>query len=136
MVLDETLVETVMVPETVAPESGDVIEMVGAAELLTLTITVALLVVCPVGVLATAASEWLPLESAVVSRERLNGALVTAAPVLLPSNMNCTLVVLGETLVVIGTVPETAAPWAGEVIEMVGALVLVTLIETAVLEVV
>jgi hypothetical protein len=136
VVLDEALAETVMVPETVAPESGDVIEMVGAAELLTLTITVALLVVCPVSALATAASEWLPLESAVVSRERLNGALVTAAPVLLPSNMNCTPVVLGETLVVIGTIPETVAPWAGEVIEMAGALVLVTLIEIAVLELV
>jgi hypothetical protein len=43
---------------------------------------------------------------------------------------------LGETLVVIGTVPETAAPWAGEVIEMAGAPELVTLIETGILEIV
>jgi len=128
VVLDETLAETLMVPETVAPESGDVIEMVGAAELLTLTITVALLVVCPVRVLATAASEWLPLESAVVSRERLNGALVTAAPVLLPSNMNCTLEALEETLVETVMVPETAAPESGEAIEIVGGRLL-TLIE-------
>jgi hypothetical protein len=72
----------------------------------------------------------------VVSSEKSSGELVTATPVLFPSNLNCTLVVLGEALVVIGTVPETAAPGGGEVIEMVGALELVTLIETAVLEVV
>ena len=72
----------------------------------------------------------------VVSSEKSSGALDTAAPVLFPSTLNCTLVVLGETLVMIGTVPETVAPAAGEVIEMVGAPELVTLIETAVLEVV
>lgn len=128
VVLDETLVETVMVPETVAPESGDVIEIVGAVELLTVSITLALLVVCPVRVLATAASEWLPLESGVVFREKLNGALVTAAPVLLPSTMNCTLEVLEETLVETVMVPETAAPESGEAMEIVGGRLL-TLIE-------
>ena len=71
-----------------------------------------------------------------MSSEKSSGALVTATPVLFPSTLNCTLVVLGEALVVIGIVPETVAPGAGEVIEMVGAPVLVTLIETAVLEVV
>lgn len=71
-----------------------------------------------------------------MSSEKPNGELITAAPSLFPSTLNCTLVMLGETLVMIGTVPETAAPWAGEVIEMAGAPELVTPIETAVLEVV
>ena len=129
VVLDETLVETAIAPETVAPVSGDVMEMVGAAELLTLTETVALMAVCPVGVLATAVSEWLPLESADVFREKLNGAPVTAEPVLLPSTMNCTLEVLEETLVETVMVPDTAAPASGEAIEIVGGRLL-TLIET------
>jgi hypothetical protein len=90
--------------------------------------TVALLCVCPVSVLATAASEWLPLESAVVFIERLNGALVTAAPVSFPSTMNCTLEALEETLVETVIVPETAAPESGESIEIVGGRLL-TLIE-------
>ena len=71
-----------------------------------------------------AASEWLPLESAVVFRENPNGALVTAAPELLPSTVNCTLVVLEETLVDTATVPETVAPDAGEVIEIVGGVLI------------
>jgi hypothetical protein len=45
-------------------------------------------------------------------------------------------VVLEDTLVVMGTVPETVAPDAGKVIETVGAPELVTLIETAPLVVV
>jgi hypothetical protein len=66
----------------------------------------------------------------------VNGALVTAAPILLPSNLNCTLVVLEEALAVIGTIPETVAPVAGEVIEMLGAPELATVTETAELKVV
>jgi hypothetical protein len=62
------------------------------------------------------------LESAVVFREKLNGAVVTAAPELLPSTVNCTLVVFEETLVVTATVPETVAPDEGEVIEIVGGV--------------
>src|SRR5258708_3163522 len=88
VVLADTLVETVIVPESVAPDSGELMEIVGAAvgavELLTVTIDVPLVVERPDKVLATAASEWLPLESVVVFRYMLNGALVTAAPGLLP----------------------------------------------------
>ena len=102
VVLEETLVVTVVVPETVAPESGEVIEIVGAVDLLKVSETAALVVVCPAELLATAESEWVPLESVVVFREKLKGALVTGAPELLPSNLNCTLVVLAETLVVDG----------------------------------
>jgi len=82
---------------------------------------------------ATAEREWLPLESAVVFRERLNGALVTAAPEFAPSTLNCTLVVLEETLVETATVPETVAPDVGEVIEMDGAEELLTVIVTVAL---
>jgi hypothetical protein len=53
------------------------------------------------------------LESAVVFSEWLNGAAVTAAPELLPSTLNCTLVVFDDTVVVTVTVPDTVAPDAG-----------------------
>jgi hypothetical protein len=48
--------------------------------------------------------------------------VVTAAPVLFPSTLNCTLVVLEETLVVTATAPETVTPVAGAVMEMVGGV--------------
>jgi hypothetical protein len=43
--LEETLVETATVPETVAPEAGEVIEMDGAEELFTVIETLALVAV-------------------------------------------------------------------------------------------
>ncbi len=70
-VLEEVFVETVIVPETVAPEAGDVIETVGGvggATLLTVTVTEAL-AVWPAKLLAAAVIVWLPLESVVVSSE-------------------------------------------------------------------
>jgi len=82
--------------------------------------TAALVVACAAELLATAVSEWLPLESAIVFRDKLNGALVTTAPILLPSTRNCTLVVLEETLVETLMVPEMIAPEAGDVIDTVG----------------
>ena len=48
--------------------------------------------------------------------------LVTAAPVLFPSSLNCTLVLFADTLVVTVTVPETIAPEAGAVMEIVGGV--------------
>jgi hypothetical protein len=133
VVLEETLVVTVAVPETVVPESGEVIEMVGAVDLLKVSETAALVVVCPAELLATAESEWVPLESVVVFREKLKGGLVTGAPESLPSNLNCTLVVLAETLVETVVVPETVAPESGEVIEIAGSAELLTVIITAAL---
>jgi hypothetical protein len=65
--------------------------------------------------------------------EKPNGAVVTAAPEFAPSTLNCTLVVLEETLVETATVPETVAPEAGEVIEMVGAEELFTVTVTVAL---
>ena len=93
----------------------------------------ALVAVCAAELLAVAVSEWLPLERVFVFSDRLNGALVTAAPVLVPSTLNCTLVVLEETLVETAMVPETVAPDAGEVIEMDGAEELLTVIVTVAL---
>lgn len=80
------------------------------------------MVVCPAALLATAVSEWLPFEKVIVFNESLNGALVTAVPALLPSTLNCTLVVLADTLVETATVPETVAPDVGEVMATVGAV--------------
>jgi hypothetical protein len=99
--------------------------MLGAEVLLTVMVTVALVAVWADELEATAAREWLPLVSVVVFREKENGAVVTAAPELAPSTLNCTLVVLEETLVETATVPETVAPDAGEVIEIVGGLLVV-----------
>jgi len=55
-------------------------------------------------------------------REKLNGALVTAAPTLPPSTRNWTLAVLEDELVSTLTVPETVAPAVGEVIVIVGGV--------------
>lgn len=122
VVLAETFVVTEMVPETLAPETGEVIETTGGvpAVLLTSIETVALVAVRPPALLAAAASEWLPLERVAVFRERLKGALVAAAPEFLPSTVSCTLVVLNETFGVTEMIPETLAPETGEIIETVG----------------
>ena len=120
VVLAETLVATVVVPRMVVPETGDVIAMDGAEALLTVTATAALVAIFPPELLATAVSEWLPLDSVAVFSEKLNGAVVTAAPESLPSTFSCTLVVLEETLVTIEIVPEIVAPDIGDVIEIVG----------------
>jgi hypothetical protein len=61
-----------IVPETVAPETGEVMETAGGAggfALLTFIATAALVAVCPATVLALAVSEWLPLESVAVLSE-------------------------------------------------------------------
>ena len=72
VVFADTFVEMEMVPETVAPEAGEVMETVGGtggAVLLTLTLTAALVAVWPLALLARAVSEWLPFESVVVLSE-------------------------------------------------------------------
>ena len=130
VVLVETAVAIAAVPEIVAPEAGEVMEMVGAEVLFTVTATAALVAVCPAALEATAESECVPFESAVVFSERLNGAAASTAPELVPSILNCTFVVLAETLVRIVVVPETVAPEPGDVIEIEGAEVLLTMTET------
>jgi hypothetical protein len=56
VVFDDTVVVTVTVPDTVAPDAGELIDMVGAAPLFTVMGTAAL-VVCPEASLATAVNE-------------------------------------------------------------------------------
>ena len=132
VVFDDTVVVTVTVPDTVAPDAGELIDIVGAVALFTVMGTAAL-VVCPEASLATAVSEWLPLASVVVFSIWLNGAAVTAAPELVPSTLNCTLVVFDDTVAVTVTVPDTVAPDAGELIDIVGAAALFTVMGTAAL---
>ncbi len=58
-VFADTFVETVMVPETLAPDAGDVIDTVGGVVTVFLTVieTAALVAVCASVLLATAVSE-------------------------------------------------------------------------------
>jgi len=69
--LPDALALTVTVPDTVAPLAGAVIETVGdvGVELLTVTVTPALVPVLPAVSVATAASVCAPLLSVVVFSE-------------------------------------------------------------------
>ena len=123
----DALAVTAIVPETVAPETGEVMDTLGGVgagggvALLTLTDTAVLMAVFPCAVQATAVSKWLLLESVVVLSDRLKGALVTAVPTGLLSTMNCTLAAFADALAVTVTVPETVAPETGDVMETVRA---------------
>jgi hypothetical protein len=132
-VLEETLVKMATVPEIVAPAVGEVMEIEGAEELLTVTFTAALVADWPAASLATAVKVWLPLERVAVFSARVNGAPVSAAPSSAPSTLNCTFVVFAETVVATATEPEIVAPAAGEAMEMVGAEVFFTVNATAAL---
>jgi hypothetical protein len=122
MVFAETFVVTLTMPETFAPEAGEAMETVGGAVTVFFTVneTAALVAVWPSALLATAVSEWVVLDSVAVFSERLKGAAVTAAPELLPSILNCTLVVFADTFVVTLMAPVTVAPEVGEMMDTVG----------------
>src|SRR5436190_16661591 len=60
------------------------------AALLTVTSTAVAVVVLPAASRATAASEWLPLTTAVVFQVIVYGAARTSAPRFAPSSLNCT----------------------------------------------
>ena len=123
MVFEETFVVTLTMPETVAPEAGEAMETVGG----------------PVTVFFTVnrdggAGGGLPIRVAGDSDERVGGVgkrrgvqrktegrCRHGGAGIVPSTLNCTLVVFAETFVVTATVPETVAPEAGEVMETVGA---------------
>jgi hypothetical protein len=75
---------------------------------------------------AVAVSEWLPFVALVLSQLNVYGEAVTV-PREAPSRRNWTLAMVrllypgaGAALAVIATVPLTAAPLAGEVMETVG----------------
>src|SRR5580700_8228874 len=125
-----------MVPETVAPEAGEVMETLGGvvSVLLTVMETTELVALLPAVSMATAVRECLPLVSVPVLRDAEYGTLVLRAPKFEPSTWNCTLAIatLSEALAVTVMVPETVAPEAGEVMETLGGVVsvLLTVMET------
>jgi hypothetical protein len=127
---------TVTVPETVAPEIGDVIETVnwlgedggfGLVGLLLLTVidTPALVALLLDVSVANAVNVCLPLLNDVVVNGCEYGAEVTGEPKPVPSTMNCTLATptLSVAFALTVIVPETVAPETGEVIATVGGVV-------------
>src|SRR6266851_1340670 len=124
-ILSEALALTVIVPETVAPEAGDVMLTVGAVvSFTTVTVTGVEVVRLPAVSCATAVMVCEPLVAVLVFQAIEYGAVVTAAPALTPSSRNWTPAtpVLSEALAVTLIVPETLAPEAGEVMLTVGAV--------------
>jgi hypothetical protein len=123
--LSEALAETVMVPETVAPELGDVMLTVGAVVSGTVTLTDAEVAVLPAASRATALRVWVPTEAVAVFHATEYGAVVSSAPRLAPSSRNWTPATptLSEALAETVIVPETVAPALGEVMLTVGAVV-------------
>src|SRR5712664_4186468 len=122
--LSEALAVTVIVPETLAPDAGEVMLTVGAVvSLNTVTVTGAEVVRLPAASRATAVRVCEPLLAEVVFQETEQGAAVTSTP-LTPSSWNCTPATptLSEALALTVIVPETLAPEAGEVMLTVGAV--------------
>src|SRR5881296_1492230 len=101
-----------------------ILEITGDA-LSTVTLTAADVAVLPAASRATAIRLWEPPATSVVFHEREYGTVVSSAPRLAPSSLNCTpttptlSVALAETV----TVPATVAPAAGAVIDTVGSVV-------------
>jgi hypothetical protein len=117
-----------MVPETLAPVTGELIETVGGVVsdvLLTVMDTAALVALFPEVSVATAVRLCLPLAKVFVFKDCEYGATVLAAPTLAPSTWNCTLATatLSDAVAVTVMVPETLAPATGELIETVGGVV-------------
>jgi hypothetical protein len=118
----------VIVPETVAPEAGEVSDTVGgvvSGVLFTVMDTAALAVLFPAVSVATAVRLCWPFANVVVFNDCEYGAVLTAAPRFVPSIWNCTLATatLSEAVAAMVIVPETVAPEAGEVIDTVGGVV-------------
>src|SRR5205814_1792348 len=96
----------------------------GSALFATVTVTPADVLRFPAASRATAVSVWLPSFVVVVFHAPAYGALVTSVPRLVPSSSNCTPTTptLSAALADTFTVPETVAPPAGAVIEIVGGV--------------
>jgi hypothetical protein len=126
---------------TVSPV-GTVGGVVSGVELLTVTVTAALVVVFPAPSFAIARSACEPLLTVPVFHETEYGVVVSRLPRLAPSSWNCTLatLTLSVAFAVTLTVPETVAPFAGAVTDTVGGVVsgveLLTVTVTAALVVV
>jgi hypothetical protein len=128
--LSEAEALTVVVPETVAPEAGEVMLTVGGVvsgggAFDTVTVTAAEVVELPAASRALAVRECEPLVAVVVFHEVENGEVVSSAPSAVPSRKNCTPATptLSEAEALTVVVPETVAPEAGEVMLTVGGVV-------------
>src|SRR5205809_3067097 len=113
-----------MVAEMEVIPEALILEITGDA-LSTVTLTAAVVAVLPAASRATAIRLWEPPATSVVFHEREYGTVVSSAPRLTPSSLNCTpttptlSVALAETV----TVPATVEPAAGAVMDTVGGMV-------------
>src|SRR4051812_36211021 len=91
----------------------------------TVTVTAVELVEFAAPSRATAVSVCVPFVAFVVSQETEYGALVSSAPRLAPSSLNCTpkTPTLSFAFAVTETTAETVAPFVGAVSETVGGVV-------------
>jgi hypothetical protein len=119
------LAVTVVAPDTVDPDAGDVIPTVGGVvsgggAFETVTVTEFEVNWRPSASRATAVRVCEPLLAVVVSQETEYGGLVSSAPRLEPSSLNWTPRTVRRptmvTLALTGTVLETVDPDAGDVI--------------------
>src|SRR5437762_982775 len=115
--LSDALADTVVVPETVEPPVGLVIETVGgvvsAVELLTVTVTALEVVRFPAASRAMAVSVCEAFDAVVVFHEIEYGEAVSSAPRLAPSSCNWTPATptLSEAFADTVTVPEAVDPF-------------------------
>src|SRR6266581_8293421 len=119
--LSEASALTLIVPDTVAPFAGAVIDTVGGVlSLNTVTLTELEVYWRPSRSLATAIKVCEPLLAVVVFQEIEYGAVVSSAPRSAPSSLNWTPATTSDptmlTLARTGTVPATVEPEAGDVI--------------------
>src|SRR5436309_6741516 len=135
--LSDAFAVTLTVPPTVAPFAGDVMLTAGGL-LSTVTVTAEDVAVLPAASRATTVRVCEPLVAVVVFHETAYGAVVSSAPRLAPSSLNCTPTTptLSEAFAVTLIVELTASPSAGNVMLTAGgplSTVTVTAEEVAVL---
>src|SRR5437773_2250059 len=113
-----------MVPVTVAPAAGAVIDTAGGVVSLNVTVKVSVAVL-PAASRALVLSVWAPLGTVVVFQDTEYGATRSSAPRLAPSSLNCTPTTptLSAAAAETVTVFETVAPPSGALIETVGGVV-------------
>jgi hypothetical protein len=112
--------------EEVIFDAARLLTVPGGGPLLTVTLTAAEIVVLAAASLAEAVKLWAALVAVVLSQMIAKGAVVSSAPRLTPSSLNCTPTTptLSEALAVTETdEPETMAPALGAEIETVGGMV-------------
>src|SRR4029450_10884545 len=122
--LSDAFALTLSVPATVLPDAGAVIAIVGAM-LSTVTATLAEVVTLPAASRATADTVCGPLAADAVFHGTEYGAVVSSAPTLAPSTLNCTPVTptLSVAVAEMAVVPAIVAPGAGDVTATAGGVV-------------